>query len=170
MSDETPTPDIQPLPLGEEPATSTDPVSYSLTEIAAITGIAYPTLNRYSKEMPDLPMIGKGRSRRYLPEAVDKFKEMRATADARKGARAAGEGNDATKPRLPLASRKGPKRGRSSTRAKDTTTSVPDSFRVLMQGVEHTITQAKLEVLLPLKELIDAQVEQYTTALGQTKG
>lgn len=51
----------------------------TLTAIAEETGISYPTLVRYVKLYGDqIPFEGKGRSRRYHPEAVEVFKRLRA--------------------------------------------------------------------------------------------
>lgn len=50
-----------------------------LTAIAEKTGISYPTLVRYVKLHGDrIPSEGKGRSRRYHPEAIEVFKQLRA--------------------------------------------------------------------------------------------
>lgn len=51
----------------------------TLTEISKKTGISYPTLLRYVKtHLKDIPHEGKGRARRYKPEAVQVFKRLRA--------------------------------------------------------------------------------------------
>jgi predicted DNA-binding transcriptional regulator AlpA len=51
----------------------------TLTKVAEETGISYPTLVRYVKLHEDrIPHEGKGRSRRYYPEAVGVFKQIRA--------------------------------------------------------------------------------------------
>ena len=57
----------------------------SLKKIQGITGISYPTLLRYSRLYSErLPSVGAGRARRYLPQAVPVFLELRA--NSRKGA------------------------------------------------------------------------------------
>ena len=49
----------------------------TLTRIAELTDISYPTLSRYVKLYKDrIPFKGKGRKRRYHPEAVEVFKEI----------------------------------------------------------------------------------------------
>lgn len=49
----------------------------SLKKIEELTGISYPTLMRYTKtSLPRIPHKGKGRKRRYLPEAVGVFKTL----------------------------------------------------------------------------------------------
>jgi DNA-binding transcriptional MerR regulator len=51
----------------------------TLTEVSERTGISYPTLVRYVKLHGDqIPWEGKGRKRRYHPEAVEVFQELRS--------------------------------------------------------------------------------------------
>lgn len=51
----------------------------TLTKIAEETGISYPTLVRYVKlHGKRIPSEGTGRSRRYHPEAIEVFKQLRA--------------------------------------------------------------------------------------------
>ena len=50
----------------------------TLTEISKQTGISYPTLVRYVRMHADrLPHEGRGRGRRFYPEAVNVFRELR---------------------------------------------------------------------------------------------
>ncbi|HYU36176.1 MAG TPA: hypothetical protein VEW48_28800 [Thermoanaerobaculia bacterium] len=50
----------------------------TLTEISKQTGISYPTLVRYVRIYSDrLPHEGRGRGRRFYPEAVNVFRELR---------------------------------------------------------------------------------------------
>lgn len=50
----------------------------TLTQISEETGISYPTLVRYVRMHSDrLPHEGKGRGRRFYPEAVNVFRELR---------------------------------------------------------------------------------------------
>ena len=50
----------------------------TLTEISKQTGISYPTLVRYVRMHSDrLPHEGRGRGRRFYPEAVNVFRELR---------------------------------------------------------------------------------------------
>ncbi|HKH48074.1 MAG TPA: hypothetical protein VKM72_25730 [Thermoanaerobaculia bacterium] len=50
----------------------------TLTQISEQTGISYPTLVRYVRIHSDrLPHEGKGRGRRFYPEAVNVFRELR---------------------------------------------------------------------------------------------
>jgi DNA-binding transcriptional MerR regulator len=50
----------------------------SLQQIKEITGISYPTLLRYVRlHLDRIPHVGTGRRRRYKPEAVDVFRELR---------------------------------------------------------------------------------------------
>jgi DNA-binding transcriptional MerR regulator len=51
----------------------------TLTQIGQMTGISYPTLLRYSKgHLSEIPHKGTGRARRYHPEAVAVFKDLRS--------------------------------------------------------------------------------------------
>src|SRR6185436_16180635 len=50
----------------------------TLTEISKQTGISYPTLVRYVRLHSDrLPHEGRGRGRRFYPEAVNVFRDLR---------------------------------------------------------------------------------------------
>jgi hypothetical protein len=50
----------------------------TLTQISETTGISYPTLVRYVRLYSDrLPHAGKGRARRFYPEAVEVFRTLR---------------------------------------------------------------------------------------------
>lgn len=49
----------------------------TLKQVSELTGISYPTLSRYSKtSLPRIPHVGKGRKRRYKPEAVGVFQTL----------------------------------------------------------------------------------------------
>lgn len=51
----------------------------TLTQISKDTGISYPTLVRYVRLHGDrLPHEGRGRGRRFYPEAMDMFRQLRA--------------------------------------------------------------------------------------------
>jgi predicted site-specific integrase-resolvase len=51
----------------------------TLSKIARQTGISYPTLIRYVKVYGrKIPSVGRGRKRRFQPEAVGVFNELRA--------------------------------------------------------------------------------------------
>lgn len=51
----------------------------TLTQISETTGISYPTLVRYVRLYSDrLPHEGKGRGRRFYPQAVDVFRQIRS--------------------------------------------------------------------------------------------
>jgi len=58
----------------------------TLTQISKLTTISYPTLLRYVKtHLRQIPHRGTGRSRRFLPEAVEVFKTLRG--QSRRGRR-----------------------------------------------------------------------------------
>ncbi len=53
----------------------------SLAEIGRATGISYPTLLRYVRlHLDSIPHEGRGRKRRYKPEAVEVFERLRASS------------------------------------------------------------------------------------------
>ncbi len=73
----------------------------TLTKIAEETGISYPTLVRYVKLYGGrIPHEGKGRSRRYHPEAIEVFKQIRSESPrGRRKKKAAGSKAVASAPR-----------------------------------------------------------------------
>jgi DNA-binding transcriptional MerR regulator len=63
----------------------------TLTQISKTTGISYPTLVRYVKLFSDrLPHEGTGRTRRFHPEAVEAFRQLRQ--ESGRGGRKKGSG------------------------------------------------------------------------------
>ncbi len=63
----------------------------TLTQISETTGISYPTLVRYVRMHADrLPHEGKGRARRFYPQAVDVFRQLRG--ESGRGGRKKGSG------------------------------------------------------------------------------
>ncbi len=63
----------------------------TLTQISETTGISYPTLVRYVRIHADnLPSEGKGRARRFYPQAVDVFRQLRS--ESGRGGRKKGSG------------------------------------------------------------------------------
>lgn len=69
----------------------------TLTEVAERTGISYPTLVRYVKLYGDrIPYQGEGRGKRYHPEAVGVFKEIRSESPR---GRRKGSGKKTARPR-----------------------------------------------------------------------
>lgn len=69
----------------------------TLTEIGERTGISYPTLVRYAKlHLDRIPHEGEGRRRRYYPEAVEVFQQIRGESRrGRKKSTGAGKGTSA---------------------------------------------------------------------------
>ena len=85
------TPAATPARRGRKPAAAAAPARgrsgrstgsgnlLTLTQISEQTGISYPTLVRYVRLYSDrLPHEGKGRARRFHPEAVSVFRELRS--------------------------------------------------------------------------------------------
>jgi len=63
----------------------------TLTQISETTGISYPTLVRYVRIHANrLPSKGKGRARRFYPQAVDVFRQLRS--ESGRGGRKKGSG------------------------------------------------------------------------------
>lgn len=87
-----PAPPVQPARRGRKPAAAAAAPKgrggrkasgsgslLTLTQISEQTGISYPTLVRYVRLYSDrLPHEGKGRARRFHPEAVSAFRELRS--------------------------------------------------------------------------------------------
>jgi len=71
----------------------------TLTQISEQTGISYPTLVRYVRANADrLPSEGTGRARRFYPQAVDVFRQLRSESGRggrKKGSGAAAKGRAA---------------------------------------------------------------------------
>ncbi len=77
----------------------------TLTKVAEETGISYPTLVRYVKNHGNrIPHEGKGRSRRYYPEAVEVFKQLRSESPRGRRKKKPAEGKAAAAPRARAAS------------------------------------------------------------------
>jgi excisionase family DNA binding protein len=67
----------------------------TLTEISKQTGISYPTLVRYVRLHSNrLPHEGRGRGRRFYPQAVDVFRQLRS--ESGRGGRKKGSGAGTT--------------------------------------------------------------------------
>ncbi|HKV06490.1 MAG TPA: helix-turn-helix domain-containing protein, partial [Thermoanaerobaculia bacterium] len=80
----------------------------TLTQISEQTGISYPTLVRYVRLYSDrLPHEGKGRARRFYPEAVNAFRELRSESGrgGRKPAAAKAAGRRGRPPGRPSAAK-----------------------------------------------------------------
>ena len=92
------------------PASAAGPKLLTLTAIGQQTGISSPTLQRYVKLHGDrIPHEGEGRKRRYHPEAVAVFREIRSQSRRGrkpKAAAAAAPGKVAAPPRKRTARRK----------------------------------------------------------------
>lgn len=70
----------------------------TLTKISEETGISYPTLVRYVKLHKDrIPFEGTGRSRRYHPEAVQVFQEIRSESSRGRKKKSAASGGGKTR-------------------------------------------------------------------------
>jgi predicted DNA-binding transcriptional regulator AlpA len=89
----------------------------TLTQISEQTGISYPTLVRYVRMHADrLPSEGKGRARRFYPQAVDVFRQLRS--ESGRGGRKKGTGAAAKTTGRAAAGGRG--RGRAAAASADT--------------------------------------------------
>lgn len=112
----------------------------TLTEIGKQTGISYPTLSRYVKQhLNQIPHEGKGRARRYHPEAVEKFKELRGQSSR---GRKAGSGGG----------RKGTGRGR---RAAGSGSGGDGSLSRRVQSLEKAVQELTRLVRRPIKVTLE---------------
>ncbi len=74
-------------PAAAAPAAKPTGELLTLTQVAKLTGISYPTLLRYVKlNLALIPHRGTGRARRFLPEAVAVFRTLRG--QSRRGRKA----------------------------------------------------------------------------------
>jgi len=108
----------------------------TLTEIGKRTGISYPTLTRYVKlHLKEIPHEGRGRSRRYHPEAVEVFNRLRSQSGR---GRKAGGGRRGT--------------GRGGRRAGGTGTGGGDGrLAQRVQSLEKAVTELTKLVRRPIK-------------------
>lgn len=105
----------------------------TLTQISETTGISYPTLVRYVRMHADrLPHEGKGRARRFYPQAVDVFRQLRSESGrgGRKPASAAGAGRPGRPPGRPgrPPGRPGRPPGRPATKGGRAAAAAPSEF------------------------------------------
>jgi predicted DNA-binding transcriptional regulator AlpA len=108
----------------------------TLTQISETTGISYPTLVRYVRMHADrLPHEGKGRARRFYPQAVDVFRQLRSESGRggrKKGTGAAAAG--AKRPGRPPGRPAKRGRGLAATVASD----VSNAFAQRLKAIEKT--------------------------------
>lgn len=67
-----------PEPASGATAPTTGEATLTLKDISETLGIAYPTVARYATKFPDrIPHEGEGRRRRFPPEAIEVFRQIR---------------------------------------------------------------------------------------------
>jgi hypothetical protein len=77
---------IRAVADGEDPLDETDKQLFTLTEMAARTGISLASLSKYVKEQPDrIPSEMVGKMRRFPAEAVSVFKKIKVENLGRRG-------------------------------------------------------------------------------------
>jgi hypothetical protein len=114
----------------------------TLTQISDTTSISYPTLVRYVRLHGDrLPSEGKGRARRFYPQAVDVFRQLRQ--ESGRGGRKKGSG--AAKATA------GRGRGRVAAAAASTGEAVSGTFHQRLKQIE----KAQQGLEKKLKGLVD---------------
>lgn len=118
----------------------------TLTQISETTGISYPTLVRYVRMHADrLPSEGKGRARRFYPQAVDVFRQLRQ--ESGRGGRKAGSGA-----RAAAKSTAGRGRGRAAAAPASNESTIGAAFHQRLKQLEKT--QQSLEK--KLKGFVDS--------------
>lgn len=107
----------------------------TLTEVEKRTGISYPTLVRYVRLHGDkIPHEGEGRRRRYHPEAVEVFKELRGQSrrgGGRKKSKASAKASKTTRRTTKRSSRKASSSADSDDRMQ--------ALESAVQGLQKTI-------------------------------
>jgi hypothetical protein len=112
----------------------------TLTQISDTTSISYPTLVRYVRLHGDrLPSEGKGRARRFYPQAVDVFRQLRQ--ESGRGGRKKGSG----------AAKKPAGRGRVAAAVASTGEAVSGAFNQRLKQIE----KAQQGLEKKLKGLVD---------------
>ncbi len=111
----------------------------TLTQISETTGISYPTLVRYVRVHGDrLPSEGKGRARRFYPQAVDVFRQLRQ--ESGRGGRKKGSGSGAA-----AAKSTGRGRGRAASSSSSPSTGEALSGAIAQRLKQLEKTQQSLE-------------------------
>jgi excisionase family DNA binding protein len=115
----------------------------TLTQVAQRTGISYPTLLRYVKTSLDrLPHMGQGRRRRFKPEAVEAFRQLRK--ESRPG-RPPGSGKKGGAKRAGSLGRAAAAGATGAARA------AVASLAATVRGLERRLAQLEREMKKPLK-------------------
>jgi DNA-binding transcriptional MerR regulator len=131
----------------------------TLTQIAQRTKISYPTLLRYVKTSLDrIPHVGTGRRRRFKPEAVAVFQQLRAssrsgrrpgTTTARRGRPPATGARRGRPPGRKTAARRGRPPGKRRAAAKRS--APPSGLSSLLKALEKRLKSLEKEIRKPFK-------------------
>jgi predicted DNA-binding transcriptional regulator AlpA len=117
----------------------------TLTQISEQTGISYPTLVRYVRINADrLPSEGKGRARRFYPQAVDVFRQLRQ--ESGRGGRKAGSSGAAAKPA-------GRGRGRAAAAASG--------------GESNSVLQQRLKALEKTQQNLEKKLKGFVDSISK---
>jgi len=127
----------------------------TLTQISKLTKISYPTLLRYVKNsLKQIPHKGTGRSRRFLPGAVEVFKELRQQSKvgrkAGSGKKTAAKAKAQPAARKAAAGRRGPGRPKAVASDTELTTRVKNLEKAL-QKAERSIATMEKKLAKPVK-------------------
>lgn len=121
----------------------------TLTQVAETTGISYPTLLRYVKlHGSKLPSVGRGRRRRFKPEAVPVFQQLRS--ESRRGRK---PGKAAARRGRPPGSGTGARRGRppGSGAAASATAAVTAGLASALRRIEKQLADLQNAIKRPLR-------------------
>jgi hypothetical protein len=120
-----------PAARGRKAAAAGSGKLMTLTQISEDTGISYPTLVRYVRLHGDrLPHEGKGRGRRFYPQAVDVFRQLRSES-----------GRGGRKPSAAKAAAAAPtgrRRGRPPGSGRAAATTADSGLHKRLQAIEKT--------------------------------
>jgi len=119
----------------------------TLTQISETIGTSYPTLLRYVKlHLPKLPHVGRGRRRRFKPEAVPVFQQLRS--ESRRG-RKPGKASAARRGRPPGT---GARRGRPPGSGRAAAAGATDSRLVaILERLERRLSSLEEAVKKPFR-------------------
>ncbi|HEV2854709.1 MAG TPA: helix-turn-helix domain-containing protein [Thermoanaerobaculia bacterium] len=110
----------------------------TLTQISETTGISYPTLVRYVRMHADrLPHEGKGRARRFYPQAVDVFRQLRSESGRGGRKKGSGAGTGTGRPGRPPGRPAAKGRGRAAS-ASGGSSDFSGAFAQRLKSIERT--------------------------------
>ena len=120
----------------------------TLTQVSEMTGTSYPTLLRYVKlHSKRLPHVGRGRRRRFKPEAVPVFQQLRS--ESRRGRK---PGKAAARRGRPPGTSTGARRGRPpGGGAAAAANAVTAGFAAALRRIEKQLADLQNAIKKPLR-------------------